>query len=47
LMTGLFGMNVKGLPFVDTETGFLWALLLILFSSALAYLVMKRIGILR
>jgi zinc transporter len=47
LMTGLFGMNVKGLPFVDTETGFLWALLLILFSSALAYLVMKRIGIIR
>lgn len=47
LMTGLFGMNVKGLPFVDTETGFFWALLLILFSSALAYFVMKRIGIIR
>jgi zinc transporter len=47
LMTGLFGMNVKGLPFVDTETGFLWALALILFSSALAYFVMKRSGIIR
>lgn len=47
LMTGLFGMNVKGLPFVDTETGFVWAVLLILLSSAVAYLVMKRIGIIR
>lgn len=47
LMTGLFGMNVKGLPFVETETGFLWAVLLIVLSSAMAYLVMKRIGIIR
>lgn len=47
LMTGLFGMNVKGLPFTETGSGFLWAVMLILISSAIAFLVMKRIGLIR
>jgi len=25
LITGIFGMNTKGLPFTDMETAFLWA----------------------
>ena len=25
LVTGIFGMNTKGLPFTDLETAFLWA----------------------
>lgn len=47
LITGIFGMNTKGLPLTDTETGFLWAGGLILLSSASAYAVMKRLKIIR
>lgn len=47
LVTGIFGMNTKGLPLTDTETGFLWAAALILVSSASAYAVMKRLKIIR
>jgi zinc transporter len=47
LVTGIFGMNTKGLPLTDVETGFLWAAVLIVGSSALAFYIMKRFGILR
>lgn len=47
LITGIFGMNTKGLPLTDTETGFFWAGTLILLSSASAYAVMKRLKIIR
>lgn len=47
LITGIFGMNTKGLPLTDVETGFLWAALFLLLSSVAAYLIMKRIGITR
>ena len=47
LVTGIFGMNTKGLPLTDVETGFLWAASLIVLSSIAAYLIMKRIGIVR
>ena len=47
LVTGLFGMNVKGLPFTTDDTGFLWSALLIGLSSLSAYLVMKRLGLIR
>jgi zinc transporter len=47
LITGIFGMNTKGLPFTDLDTAFLWASVLMLLSSFGAYLVMKRIGIIR
>ncbi|CAN5404487.1 transporter [soil metagenome] len=47
LVTGIFGMNTKGLPLTDVETGFLTASCLIMASSAIAYFIMKRFGILR
>ncbi len=47
LVTGIFGMNTKGLPLTDVETGFLWAALLLVLSSVVAYLIMKRIGLIR
>jgi zinc transporter len=47
LITGIFGMNTKGLPFADLETAFLWAASLMLLSSLAAYFIMKRIGIIR
>ena len=47
LVTGIFGMNTKGLPFTDLETAFLWAASLMLLSSLAAYFIMKRIGIIR
>ncbi|HZC96930.1 MAG TPA: transporter [Bradyrhizobium sp.] len=47
LVTGIFGMNTKGLPLTDIETGFLWAAALMLGSSGLAYLIMRRLGIVR
>ena len=40
-------MNVKGLPFTTDDTGFLWAALLIGLSSLSAYLVMRRLGLIR
>jgi zinc transporter len=47
LVTGIFGMNTKGLPLTDVDAGFLWASGLIIVSSALAYFIMKRLGIVR
>lgn len=47
LVTGIFGMNTKGLPLTDIELGFAWAGLLIVASSISAYLVMRRIGLVR
>ena len=47
LVTGIFGMNTKGLPLTDVETGFLWAAALLVGSSVLAYLIMRRLGIVR
>ena len=47
LVTGIFGMNTKGLPLTDVETGFLWAVGLMLASSGLAYWIMRRLGIVK
>jgi zinc transporter len=47
LVTGIFGMNTKGLPLTDVETGFLWAAALMVASSGLAYFIMRRLGIVR
>jgi zinc transporter len=47
LITGIFGMNTKGLPLTDVETGFLWAAALMVGSVALAYFFMRRMGIFR
>jgi len=35
-------MNTKGLPGTESESGFLWAMVLVLGSSALAYWIMRR-----
>ena len=47
LVTGIFGMNTKGLPFADLDAAFLWASLLMVLSSCAAYFIMKRIGVIR
>ena len=47
LVTGIFGMNTKGLPLTDVESGFLWAFVLMFASSGLAYLIMRRLGIVK
>jgi zinc transporter len=47
LVTGIFGMNTKGLPLTDVETGFLWAAALMVGAAGLAYLVMRRTGIVK
>jgi zinc transporter len=47
LVTGVFGMNTKGLPLTDVENGFLWAAALMVGSVGLAYLFMRRLGILK
>ena len=47
LITGIFGMNTKGLPLTDVESGFLWAALLMASSVGAAYLFMRRTGIFR
>jgi zinc transporter len=42
LVAGIFGMNTKGLPGTESETGFLWAMAAVVASSALAYWIMRR-----
>jgi zinc transporter len=47
LITGIFGMNTKGLPLTDTDSGFLWAMVLLIGSSLTAFYIMKRLHIMR
>jgi zinc transporter len=47
LVTGIFGMNTKGLPFTENESGFLWSMAIAVGSSLVAYLAMLWIGILK
>ncbi|QIG91387.1 MULTISPECIES: transporter [unclassified Bradyrhizobium] len=47
LVTGIFGMNTKGLPLTDVDSGFLWAAGLLVGSSLLAYLLMRRLRIVK
>ncbi len=47
LITGIFGMNTKGLPLTDVESGFLYAAVLMASSVGAAYLFMRRTGIFR
>lgn len=44
-ITGVFGMNVKGLPLSDTSNGFLVVMGLSLVSAACAYAVIRFLGI--
>jgi zinc transporter len=45
LVTGIFGMNTKGLPLTDVESGFLWAMGLLVGSCGAVYLFLRRSGI--
>jgi zinc transporter len=47
LVTGMFGMNLHGLPFAEDAGGFVWAIVIMLLSSIVAYVVMKRFGLIR
>jgi len=47
LITGVFGMNVKGLPFTDDDTGFLWAVGIVAAASAVTIWTLRRLGVLR
>jgi len=47
LVTGVFGMNTKGLPFADNENAFLWAAALMIASALAVYLLMRRVGVFR
>jgi Mg2+ and Co2+ transporter CorA len=44
LVAGIFGMNVGGLPWEQTTSGFLWAMAVIVVGSALVYWLLKRSG---
>lgn len=45
LIAGLFGMNVKDLPFLETPGGFWYVLGLCIISSISAYILMKKLDI--
>jgi zinc transporter len=47
LVTGVFGMNTKGLPFTEDPNGFIYALLLMAGSTVGVYWLMRKIGALR
>jgi len=44
LVTGVFGMNTKGLPFTEDPNGFLYAMALCAGSAAGIYFMMRRLG---
>jgi zinc transporter len=46
-ITGVYGMNVKGIPFADLDNGFPWVVVLMLACAGITYLGMRRLGILR
>jgi zinc transporter len=47
LVAGIFGMNTKGLPFTDNDTGFWWSMALLVLSAGAALWLLKRVGVLR
>ncbi len=47
LVTGVFGMNAKGLFLSETEGGFYYALGLCVISIAIAYLVLRKFKIIK
>lgn len=46
LVAGIFGMNVKGLPLAESDTGFAWSMVLLIGASALVFWLLRRSGIL-
>ncbi len=47
LITGVFGMNTKGLLFGDNDNAFVLAMILLFGSSIAVYVIMRRLGIFR
>ena len=45
LIAGIFGMNVKDLPFVETPGGFWYVIVMCVLSSFFAYRLMKKLDI--
>jgi zinc transporter len=45
LVTGIFGMNVMGLPFTQNPHGFFWSMLILIGASGLVVWLLKRSGI--
>ena len=45
LVTGVFGMNVKDLPFLETDGGFLWTVVLMVGAVGAIYLVLWKMGV--
>lgn len=45
LVSGIFGMNVMGLPLAENPRGFFWSMLIIVGASALVVWLLKRSGI--
>jgi zinc transporter len=46
LVASIFGMNVKGLPLTEDDSGFVWSLVLLVGVSAVVFWLLKRSGIL-
>jgi zinc transporter len=46
LVVGIFGMNVRGLPFTGDDSGFLWSMAILGGASAGVFWLLKRSGIL-
>ncbi|MBP0582107.1 transporter [Labrys sp. LIt4] len=44
LVAGIFGMNTKDLPFLETEGGFWFAILIGAAATALFYWILRRVG---
>lgn len=42
LVSGLFGVNTKGLPFLEDDWGFVYVVLLCLIAACLVYLLLRR-----
>ena len=47
LITGIFGMNVGGLPLAQDTSGFLWTMVILALMSVIVFWLLKRSGILR
>jgi zinc transporter len=47
LVAGIFGMNTKGLPFTENDTGFWWSMAILVASGAAAWWLLHRMNILR
>ena len=44
LVTGVFGMNVAGLPLTEDKSGFVWAIVLTVSAAAFVYWLLRRLG---